>query len=540
MSLTYSVTTPDGQATDYNSSEIAQQLQSAGYQNLVVNPDGKSVSYSVNGQTYDDDIPSLLETLGHKVAGAVPTEADESFIQPAWRAEMETLPSDDNVRKGFLKSKLAKMGMDIKDDQITGSGSDWFFHNPQTGKWYATTNAKGFDVSDLAGLAGEAPAFLGSVAGGGIGAAGGSIAGPVGSVAGGFAGAAAGDFAGRRLARGALSLFDEDYDKAAPKNVLPSREELTSAGLSGIGGGIGGVPALAKLLNKGAASALLRPAGEALGAAGTVAKTVAGKAADSPLATGLITSAIPGLGTAQGAGLVLRAGELPVVMNRLAAKGGAKLASFADNALAGGVGAEEEALFKGLRNTGANIEDAARALEFTPPDTSKLGKINRAIFGGLDNTKAVEEGASAVNANKNAVSAFYNNLGRRRFSNEVQKRAAQSADPQAFLQKAAPLLNKNAGVRGMEQFGKVAQAASKTGRALEGGAEGITRMGLRGIENAGRAAEGVGKIVGTGARYAAPWESRILLNQGAQQLDDGYETLQQMMQKRKSVPAFSR
>ncbi len=129
MSLQYTVETPDGQSNSYGADEIQQQLAQAGYQNAQVNPDGKTISYQINGETYDDEIPSLLETLGHKVSGIAPIQADESFVQPTWRAGLAALPSDDNVRKAYVESNLKKMGM---KGEVVGSGDDWYFHNPDT------------------------------------------------------------------------------------------------------------------------------------------------------------------------------------------------------------------------------------------------------------------------------------------------------------------------------------------------------------------------------------------------------------------------
>jgi hypothetical protein len=197
-----------------------------------VNPDGKTISYQINGETYDDEIPSLLETLGHKVSGIAPIQADESFVQPTWRAGLAALPSDDNVRKAYVESNLKKMGM---KGEVVGSGDDWYFHNPDTGKWYATTNAKGFDMTDLIGGAVATPQMLASIVGGGIGAAGGAgLAGPAGAVAGGMAGSAAGDLAGGQLTRALARSFDPELNQVlSEKGGQFGTEDLVSAGISG-------------------------------------------------------------------------------------------------------------------------------------------------------------------------------------------------------------------------------------------------------------------------------------------------------------------
>ncbi len=534
MSLQYTVETPDGQSNAYDASEIQQQLAQAGYQNAQVNPDGKTISYQINGETYDDDIPSLLETMGHKVSGVAPTQADESFVQPTWRAGLAALPSDDGVRKAYIESNLKKMGM---KGEVVGSGDDWYFHNPDTGKWYATTNSKGFDMTDLIGGAVATPQVLASIVGGGIGAAGGAgLAGPAGAVGGGMLGSAAGDLAGGQLTRAIARSFDPELNQ-----VLQERggqigaSDVVSAGLSGLGGGIAGIPALAKVMNKG----LLSQAGRAVGATSEAAGTLLNKggkfAAESPLITGLTTAFTPGLGTAQAAGLFARAGELAPFLNRMVGKGAGKVSSFVDEAIAkGGLSAEEMALANSIKQ-GANTTRINAMAREVPGSLDDGFAINRAIFGGIDKAprEAVEQMAEEAALNKGAVRGFYENIGSR-----LDRTRLREASPN-FVGPAKP--GRYNFSQAGKTTGKVAEAASNVGRALESTTEGIVKGGFRGVQGLGAGMQYGGKALNRGARFAQPYENRLLLNQALQQGDEGVESISELIRRSgKKTPAFSR
>lgn len=533
MSLNYTVETADGQAQSYGASELQQQLADAGYANAQVGPDGKSVSYQLNGETYDDDLPSILETMGHKVSGIAPVDADESFIQPTWRAGLAALPSDDGVRKAYIESNLKKMGM---KGEVVGAGDDWYFNNPETGKWYATTNAKGFDMSDLIGVAVGAPQLAASIAGGGIGAAAGTVAGPAGSIAGGMAGAAAGDLAGGQLTRGVARMFDPELNEVlSEKGGQLGAEDFTSAGLSGLGGALGGVPALAKVLSKGALTQVGRGAGSTARAAGTLLNKGGKFAAESPLVTGLTTALTPGLGTVQGAGLAMRAGELIPWFNRLLGKGAGKVAGAADEALAkGGLVGEEATLAQGIKDVAGRTRINALARE-VPTSLDDGFKVNRRIFGGLDDVQKniVEQGAEEAALNRGATRGVYENIGSRLDRTRLMENAPNFVGPAKPGRTNFSAIGKTAG--------QVAQAGSNVGRALEGAAEGVVKGGFRAVQGAGAAMEKGGQALRGGSRFLQPWENRIYLNQGLQQADDGAETLSEMMRRaRKQTPAFSK
>lgn len=533
MSLQYTVETPDGQAQAYGADELQQQLADAGYANAQVGPDGKSLSYQINGETYDDDLPSILETMGHKVSGIAPVDADESFVQPTWRAGLAALPSDDNVRKAYIESNLKKMGM--KGD-VVGSGDDWYFNNPETGKWYATTNAKGFDMSDLIGGAVGAPQLAASIAGGGLGAAAGTVAGPAGSIAGGMAGAAAGDLAGGQLTRGIARFFDPELNQVlSEKGGQLGGEDFTSAGLSSLGGAIGGVPALAKVLSKGALTQAGKGIGSTANAAGTLLNKGGKFAAESPLVTGLTTALTPGLGTAQATGLALRAGEFIPWMNRLLGKGAGKIAQGADEALTrGGLQGEEAALAQTIKNAAGNTRINALARE-VPSSLDDGFKVNRRIFGGIDDAQkeAVEQMAEEAALNKGATRGVYENIGSR-----LDRTRLREAAP-GFVGPAKP--GRTNFSQAGKTVGRLAEAGSNVGRAVEGAAEGVVKGGFRAIQGAGAGLEKGGQALRGGSRFLQPWENRIYLNQGLQQADEGAETLSEMMRRaRQQTPAFSK
>jgi len=531
MSLNYTVDGDDGQSNVYGANELQQQLATAGYQNAQVNPDGRTVSYQLNGETYDDDLPSLLETMGHKVSSIVPENVDESFVQPTWRAGLAALPGDDSVRKSYIESNLKKMGM--KGDVI-GSGDDWYFNNPDTGKWYNTTNARGFDMSDLIGAAVATPQVIAGIAGGGIGAAAGAAGGPAGAVGGGMLGAAAGDLAGGQLTRSVARMFDPQLNEAlSQKGGQFGKEDLVSAGLSGLGGGIGGIPALAKVMNKGMLTQAAKGVGSVSEGAGYLTSRGAKAAAESPLVTGITTALIPGLGTAQAGGLALRAGELLPWMNRLLGKGAGKVASMTDDALLnGGLNAEEAVLGNAIKNRASRMNLNAVAREVPLPQASG-SKLNRRIFGGLDNVDAVEKMAEEAALNRGATRGFYENVGAK-----LGRTQARESAP-GFVGPAKPgRINFSSIGQGA---GKVAEAGSNVGRALEGATEGVTKAGFRTVQGIGTGMEKGGQALSRGAGFLQPWENRLILNQGLQQADDGAESLVEMMRRsRQQTPAFSR
>lgn len=118
MSLNYGVEFGDGGAETYSAAELENQLRGKGYADAVVGKDGKSVSYSINGEMYDDDLPSLLQQAGGKVTSMMPAEFEESFIQPEWRRGLQALPDDNEARSVYIKSKLNKMGL---QGEVVGS-----------------------------------------------------------------------------------------------------------------------------------------------------------------------------------------------------------------------------------------------------------------------------------------------------------------------------------------------------------------------------------------------------------------------------------
>jgi hypothetical protein len=543
MMLDYSIKTADGQDSTMPVEEIQKQLQSNGYQNAVIKPDGNGVEYTINGQVYDDNVPDLLKMLGHEVTSIVPRNAEESFVQPAWRAALETLPDDEGVRKAYIKSKLKESGHVASDDQIMGSGSDWYFMNPDTGKWYATTNAKGFDVADLAGYAAQAPGFLGSVAGGALGAGAGV---GLGSIPLGAAGAVAGDFTGRSTAQGISAAFDPSVREALGNNGLgqTALSNLKTAAPSAIGGALGGIPGVSQALSKGFATRVAQPMAEGLGALGNVVKRGAGYAAESPVIKGITTGLIPGLNTAQMAGFGLRAGEIPVAVNKGLGWLGKKGADLAESAIAkGGLNAEEGAFLQNIADKGSQMQFNSEARIFAPGVENK-GFIERGIKKIF---KPAEDAQSAFG--KQEVKGFYENVGKRMgrprdaYAREALKRAENMSPEKAnrFLEMAQGRMSTINPTALGKSIGKAAQTASTAGRTLENASEGVVGLGFRGIQGMGAATELGGKVLAGGARIAQPAEGRMLL-QGASDAAYNYgrPTIADMMKEKKKQGIFNK
>ncbi len=541
--LDYTIKTADGNETKLGLEEVQKQLQTNGYQNAVIKPDGQGVEYTLNGQTYDDTVPEILKMLGHTVASVVPRDAEESFVQPGWRAALETLPDDEGVRKAYIKSKLKSAGHIASDDQIMGSGSDWYFLNPETNKWYATTNAKGFDAADLAGLAGQAPGFLGSVAGGALGAGAGV---GLGSIPLGAAGAVAGDFAGRTAAQGIGSALDPELRQTIEERGLGNTalSNLKESAPSALGGAIGGVPGLSRALTQGFASRVAQPVGDGLGALGTVLRKSAGYAAESPMIKGVTTGLIPGLNTAQLAGFGLRAGELPVAASKGMGWLGGKISGLADDAIAkGGLSAEEGQFLNKIGDWGSKQQINSQ-MRMTAPGIQKTPFMQK-IFGS---PKTIAEKSQEI-FSKSEVKNFYQNIGRKagaprdKFGTEAVRRAQNILDPikkERFLELAQSRMSSVDPTKIGQIAGKTAQAASTAGRTLESAAEGVTGLGFRGLQGVGFGAEVGGKTLSRGARFVQPAENRMTLQGASNAIYNETPSIADMMKERKKQGLFNK
>jgi len=207
MMLEYSVTDSQGNEHVVTPQMIEQQLSQGGLKPMGISADGANITVDQNGQAIEGGIEDLLKAQGFKVNSVRPNEnmTDYGGVNKYWRAAIESLPNVGDVRKSYLTAQLQDEG--VEDSQIRGSGSDFYYFNPDSQKWMALTNKPGLDWSDVAGQGANLASVLGNVAGGALGAGVGTAAGPGGTLA----GAATGSALGGQAVRGGIQSPSKSF-----------------------------------------------------------------------------------------------------------------------------------------------------------------------------------------------------------------------------------------------------------------------------------------------------------------------------------------
>jgi hypothetical protein len=232
--LNYQVENQGGTSGVFTPDDITSQLASMGETPKGVSPDGQMITLSDQNGDFQVKTEDLLRDLGWKVNGIEPSDVIEDFVKPELRVAVANLGSDDQTKKLYLQEKLRDMG--LNDANIVGQGTDFYVFHPESNKYFALTNKRGVDMSDIASGISQAPGFIGGAVGGAAGAFGGA---GVGSIPLGMAGAAAGQLGGDVLARGALAAYDPTFRKIAGENLGQQASDL--AGNALISGGTAGV-----------------------------------------------------------------------------------------------------------------------------------------------------------------------------------------------------------------------------------------------------------------------------------------------------------
>lgn len=567
MSLEYTVKGADGSKTSVDPAAIASQFQAAGLlQNVRVSPDGLSLSgFDPNtGDNVDIDLPGYLKD-SYGLEGFKPLEGsvETKGVQPQWRSMIALMGNDDMAKKAYLKSKLGEMG--YNEASIVGQGDDFYFFN--NGKYHALTNKPGLDLADAAGLA---PGFVQSAISGLAGAGGATVGaafGPAGMVAGG-AGAAAGT--SKLLSKGSKWLAGK-IDPAFAKTMEGLSEEQqdaiasdenTAALIDGTIGALPGAGPLVRQLGRAGANATgiqsvsslgraaakpLELANSLVGMGGPVSRGaqvtggvaqgvggVLGIAGDvvknNPLAQGLATQSIPGVGALEAAGYVARLPEAP---GFLISKAGEALRNrsrkFADQVAEEGLRgrAKREAL-----EASARFDGWARPLErMTQPRPS----VSRGLEGAADFAEAISKGRLPEDLPARP-SDILKNIGEMRFEKKMfdlgQKRvkAKDIYDRERLAEEVSQL--RKAGPNTYAQIGKTADSLASTGKVItEGATKGITAA-ARGASTLGTGLERGGYIARTMGRAAAPYESRALASQGLQYAEEKVPAYAEELSKR--------
>ncbi len=275
--IKFTVMQPNGRPGFVNEQTILRDLQQMGYQPAGISPDGMTVKFQ-GGQ--EVPITDVIGKMGHEVQGVAPANANYDNVSMKHRAIIELPGINDDEKKMLLESRLKREG--IEQPSIIGQGSDWFSFNPMTNRWDALTNKPGADLSDLSEVATSAPRILGSMAGGGAGAAAGA---GLGSIPLGAAGGAVGGQLGDAATAGLGMMVDDDYRNMIDNKGLGdiAREQAPKALMDAAGGGLGGLlsKAAPALWKGGAAATSAKVPGAIADAAGSVAEKAGGYVANA-------------------------------------------------------------------------------------------------------------------------------------------------------------------------------------------------------------------------------------------------------------------
>lgn len=458
-SMDFHVENQQGHAGVVDDDHVLSQLKQMGYPVAGISADGMHVTFNDPQQgQYQVKTQDALKEMGWNVKSMLPSSPDYDNIQSSWRAGIESLPQDDDMRKAYLEAKLRRQG--IQDPSIVGTGSDWHVFNPQTSQWIALTNKPGIDTSDLAEVAAAAPHFLGSALGGTAGGAlGTGLGGPVGSVAGAAVGAGLGGAGGDALERYAMSRFDPEYRQIASqhfgdvaKDVAKTggMDALTFGGLKALGLAS---PALRTMIAKGPVSTGLKTLGAATEGAGALAGGGAKALAGSPGASEFAANFVPGLGDAMNVGELA---QLPGSAVRAIPR---TLNWLGSNEVVAPLFGDEGAA--GLRSA---AEAIAKPRAGMGPSTAQT--FARAL-GGAEESSTVQEAGNAL-------------------GNLFEKGAGWAGYPEGG----------EAAGRFGEALGRSAGHLENVGRGVTRTGVGAFRMGMRGVQGVGRGAQ----MIGAGAR----------------------------------------
>jgi hypothetical protein len=498
MSVDYTIIDgKSGKETNIDANVLSSHLTEGGFKNVALSPDQQSISFEgPDGQIYDADIQNMIEKNYGSIKNAVPKSVDESSVRPSWRLGIESLPNDDIVRKAYLKSKLATEGFkDIEDKHLIGKGEDWNYFNPNTGKWYALTNAKGFDMSDVTGAIPGLAGMVGATAGG----IGGGMMGGLPAVA----GSALGGLGARTLEKGLLAQFDPEYLDAyrmsKPGQVLA--EEGISTAIDAAVPAVGMIPGVKQAFKSGIVSPIAKVVGKGTEFLGRGVERLGKTFAENRLPRELATTVTPGLGVAQSAGLTARIGEIPFWLTKKVPGAVDKLQKI-----------------PGLEEVGSGVRSGAVDL-LRPRTLAKAGpealaeEFASVASGNMPKNVAEKAAASAK---ENVIKDFYGNVGGKLARAGVGAEEGFNAAKQKIL----------AGRKMGQSFGGGVQDLSNTGKAIEGAADVGMRGLSRGIQYAGAGVKNTGRGLKLGGTVLGPLEARTSIELGGQSLaEEGLDWL---------------
>lgn len=515
----------NGQTQTVDDQHIVNQLKGMGYDVAGVSADGMTLTFNEQGpkgQTsqYQVKTPDVLKTMGFGLKGMTPSNPDTENIDSGLSAMLHALPADDDAKRSYIEAKLRHRG--IENPQVTGMGNEWHVFNPHTSQWVQVTQEPGMNMAGLYSAGLEIPHLAGSALGGAVGGVVGAAGGPVGGVAGLAAGAGLGGAGGQALEQAALEHFDPDYEQAIrSQSGHPIANVLKTGGLDALAMG------LAKpLAGLSPLSRSLQVGGKALEGIGELGANAAGKIAESPTASTIVSDFAPYIGNVTGAGQFM---QIP----SQAVKGAAKLAAGAseNQYLAPLLGEENAARLSDLGSSllqkrangtlGEKVASGAQrvAESFGAPASEEV--TARDILGNL----SARRGAAANYASHASEEQAARDAGREWAASmglseqEGEMLASHMGDEyrnsmMKILQAQQP--SSNLGTR----TGRALESLYRAGKGLEQAGVQTTRAGLRGIQGLGRMSQGAGMGLNAIGTVTRPLEMPLYLRYGLPKLYD--------------------
>lgn len=476
--LQFNIENDSGSTGVITPDEIKAQLAAMGEVPKAVSPDGQVITMSDQQGDFDVRTQDILTKMGWKVQGVEPTDVLEDFVKPEFRVAVANLGADDEVKKLYLQEKLGEMG--LQKANIVGQGTDFYVWHPESNKYFALTNKRGMDMSDLASAASQAPGFIGGAAGGALGAFGGS---GVASLPLGMAGAAGGQALGDIASRGAIAAMDPTFRRVAGENLGDQVKDI--AGNAAVSGGTAGIfkgvpmalgamrgagsqaPALARgVLENGPISSITRAFGAGAEEGGRLTSMVAKPFTNAGTLRDLATSQMPVAGPVQGVGMVMQA---PGGLARLMAKGYGKYG-----------GKPGQQFVKDMVPDAAGDLPLGRMFEKAGQTYGKSSRLGRE---GVDAYRAARQTGLEAEEALNSV------------------RMARGA---AYGAKA-------------RKVGQAFENASQYGQKLEKVAGDVTGAVAQGAYGLGRGTQAVGSAMNRAGKAAAPLENRLYTKWGTEE-----------------------
>ncbi len=510
--LSYEYLDDEGNTQNVSTKDIENDLAAGGYQLAGRSEDGSNIVVEIDGQKYDTNLADFVNAQYGKINAVKPDEGmiDYDGLNLGWRTGIDSLPNDDNYKRSFLEGKLKNVA-GVEDPKLVGSGDDWYYFNPQLGKYQALTNKPGLDMSDAFGFLPTAAKALGSGIGMGMGATAGAAAGGIGAVPGGAFGAAAGSQVASAGITGIGALADPEFRDSIKKNFGNEesmanilRQKAVEVPLDAALGGLAQkIPGIKNYLEKGLVSRFGKGVGTGAEIGGS-ALNKAAKLADNPIG-GSIVSGFGPAGQVSAAGVV---GELPEMAIKGMTGGGAKLANkVGDYASARAWDLGTQRATKPVAKTWDKIAEGSASVRDFLTGPMRKRQAASPIDTTIENVASKLGGAPA--ANSAGARDILGNL-----AEEGMKRAR---DP---LSKVGVNVTERA-VKNAARFGEMSGAGvenlAKLGRGLQAPIDAASRGAIKGARGLGAATEAAGTGLRRASTLAGPLEGKFATKYGIEE-----------------------